>query len=308
MKMKWRKLGRIFCASGEYPWMRTHAANPIAEPIHDSLVRIYFNCRDAENRSYVGWLVIDLRQSQEILELSTQPSLCPGPSGSFDDSGVSLGCLVPRGQETWLYYVGWNLGRTTPWRNSIGLAYRKIGSDGQPRFERFAQGPILDRDPFDPYNVSYPWVIHESGLWKMWYGTNLTPTPVDLIDIPHAFKFASSDDGVHWTRKHDRLCLGGALAGDCAFTKPCVIRDADRYRMWYSHRGRTYQLGYAESHDGWNWTRYDERVGIAPSVDGWDSGSLSYPSIFDQGGQRYMLYNGPHYGASGFGLAVLEKG
>jgi len=306
--MKWRKLGRIFCASGEYPWMRTHAANPIAEPIHDSLVRIYFNCRDAENRSFVGWLVIDLRQSQEILELSTQPSLCPGPSGSFDDSGVSLGCLVPRGQETWLYYVGWNLGRTTPWRNSIGLAYRKIGSDGQPRFERFAQGPILDRDPFDPYNVSYPWVIHESGLWKMWYGTNLTPTPVDLIDIPHAFKFASSDDGVHWTRKHDRLCLGGALAGDCAFTKPCVIRDADRYRMWYSHRGRTYQLGYAESHDGWNWTRYDERVGIAPSVDGWDSGSLSYPSIFDQGGQRYMLYNGPHYGASGFGLAVLEKG
>ena len=306
--MKWRKLGRIFCASGEYSWMQTHAANPIAEPIDGSLVRIYFNSRDAENRAHVGWLVIDLEQPQKLLELSRHASLSPGPNGAFDDSGVSLGCLATDGQQTWLYYVGWNLGRTTPWRNAIGLAYRKNGPDGQPTFERFAQGPILDRDPYDPYNRSYPWVIHESGSWKMWYGTNLTPTPVDLIDVPHAFKFASSEDGVNWTRDHDQLCLGGALTGDCAFTRPCVMHDHDTYRMWYCHRGTVYQIGYAESQDGLNWIRCDERVGIAPSADGWDSGSLSYPSVFDQGGQRFLLYNGPHYGASGFGLAMLEKG
>ena len=306
--MNWRKLGRIFSASGEYPWMQTHASNPVAETINHSLVRIYFNCRDADGRSHVGWLVLDLNHPQEILELSNRPALSPGPKGSFDDCGVSLGCLVPQTQETRLYYVGWNLAKTTPWRNAIGLALRKNGADGQLIFERFAAGPILDRDPYDPYNLSYPWVFHDQGSWKMWYGTNLMPMPDDLREIPHAFKFALSQDGVNWTRKHDHLCLGGALTGDCAFTRPCVIRDPDCYRMWYSHRGAVYQLGYAESQDGLNWIRCDERVGIAPSLDGWDSGSLSYPSVFDHAGQRFMLYNGPNYGSSGFGLAILEQG
>jgi len=305
--MKWRKLGRIFCAAGEYPWMQTHAANPLAESLEGSLVRIYFNSRDGRNRAFVSWLVIDLRQPTEILELSRQPALSPGPRGAFDDSGVSLGCLVHTGEMSLLYYVGWNLGGTTPWRNAIGLARRPSLSTGEPLFERIGPGPLLDRDLYDPYNLSYPWVIREADSWKMWYGTNIAPTPADLLDIPHAFKYADSLDGVSWTRHHQRLCLGGELAGDCAFTRPCVMHDPDCYRMWYCHRGEAYQLGYAESADGLAWIRYDERVGIAPSADGWDSGSLAYPSVFDHGGERYLLYNGTRYGASGFGLAVLEE-
>lgn len=305
--MTWRKLGRIFCASGEYPWMRTHAANPIAESLGGSLVRIYFNCRDDANRAHVGWLLIDLGHPQEILELSREPALSPGPRGAFDDRGVSIGCLVTGLGRPRLYYVGWNLGSAPPWRNAIGLAEMRPGANDAPVFERIAPGPILDRDLYDPYNLSYPWVIGEAGSWTMWYGTNLTPTPDDLRDIPHAFKRADSDDGVHWRRHHETLCLGGDLHGDCAFTRPCVIRDANIYRMWYCHRGEVYQIGYAESPDGLHWTRADGRVGIEPSGDGWDAGSLAYPSVFDSGGARYMLYNGPRYGATGFGLAVLEQ-
>jgi hypothetical protein len=76
--------------------------------------------------------------------------------------------------------------------------------------------------------------------------------------------------------------------------------------MWYCHRGEVYQLGYAESEDGLEWTRRDAEVGIVPSADGWDSESLSYPCVFDHDGQRFLLYNGRRYGATGFGLAVLE--
>lgn len=304
--MEWRKLGRIFCPSGEYPWMRTHAANPIAESLDGSLVRIYFNCRDDGNRSHVAWLMIDLRQPRKILALSRHPAFSPGQRGAFDDRGVSLGCLVSDRGETRLYYLGWNLGRDTPWRNAIGLATKRLDTDGEPLFERIAPGPILDRDPHDPYNLSYPWVIGRAGAWQMWYGTNLTPTPDDLREIPHALKLAESEDGIHWRRHHESLCLGGALHGDCAFTRPCVIRDAGLYRMWYGHRGEAYQIGYAESADGLRWTRADDRVGIVPSADGWDAGSLAYPSVFDHGGRRYLLYNGPDYGATGFGLAVLE--
>jgi hypothetical protein len=287
--------------------MASHAANPIAEPLEGSVYRIYFNCRDAQNRSHVGWLVIDLDRPQEILDLSGSPALEPGPAGSFDDSGVSLGCLIQPGTETRLYYVGWNLGRTTPWRNAIGLAMKRTDPETKAvRFERYAPGPILDRDPHDAYNLSYPWVLRDDGRWRMWYGTNVVPTPADLVDVPHAFKHAESADGVQWCRDHRRLCLGGALAGDCAFTKPCVLRDPDCYRMWYCHRGVHYQLGYGESEDGLAWSRHDDRIGIAPSADGWDSESLAYPCVFDHDGQRFLLYNGRRFGATGFGLAVSE--
>ncbi len=304
--MTWRKLGRIFRPSGEYPWMRTHAANPVAEAIGDELVRIYFNCRDDAGRSHVAWLVIDPERPQEILALSRRPALSPGPRGTFDDRGVSIGCLAADGGRTRLYYVGWNLGRDTPWRTAIGLAEKIAAADGEPTFERIAPGPILDRDTHDAYSLSYPWVLGEHGSWRMWYGTNLAPTPDDLREIPHALKLADSDDGVHWRRRHETLCLGGALHGDCSFTRPCVTRDAGLYRMWYCHRGDVYRIGYAESRDGVHWTRRDERAGIAPSADGWDRDSIAYPSVFDHGGRRYLLYNGPEYGATGFGIAVLE--
>jgi hypothetical protein len=76
--------------------------------------------------------------------------------------------------------------------------------------------------------------------------------------------------------------------------------------MWYSYRGPSYRLGYAESADGLRWQRMDEAIGIAPSPSGWDSESMCYAQVFDHAGQRYMVYNGNGYGRSGFGLAVRE--
>ena len=287
--------------------MQTHAANPVAESLDQDHIRIYFNCRDQYSQSHIAWLVIDLNKPQSILELSKKPALSPAEPGTFDDSGVSIGCLTKIANKTALYNVGWNIGKTTHWRNSIGLAYlENTSTTGDMIFQRYAHGPIMDRDPFDPYNLSYPWVIKDSGQYRMWYGSNLIATPADLLNVPHVFKHASSKNGIQWSRDH-RICIGGDLIGDCAFTKPCVIKDSDCYRMWYCHRGSIYQIGYEESEDGLNWRRMDDRVGISPSETGWDEESLSYPCVFDHSGDRFMLYNGKRYGATGFGLAILES-
>ena len=77
--------------------------------------------------------------------------------------------------------------------------------------------------------------------------------------------------------------------------------------MWYSYRGASYRIGYAESHDGRQWRRLDTRVGIDVSLAGWDSEMIEYPFVFDHKELRYMLYNGNGYGKTGFGLAVLEQ-
>ena len=89
-------------------------------------------------------------------------------------------------------------------------------------------------------------------------------------------------------------------------SRPCVLKENGLYKMWYSYRGQSYRIGYAESKDGFEWTRMDADVGIDVSESGWDSEMIEYPFVFDQNGERFMLYNGNSYGKTGIGLARLE--
>jgi predicted GH43/DUF377 family glycosyl hydrolase len=300
--MKWKKLGVVFNASNHSPWMVTHASNPVAEVLQDDFVRIYFSTRDAENRSSVGSLVINLNNPAKIEDLASTPHIAPGEPGLFDDSGVSMGCLARVDGELRMYYLGWNLGVTVPWRNSIGLA---ISRDGGKTFVKHSRAPLLDRNEQDPFSISYPWVMQESPAdWKMWYGSNLR-WGREQTDMAHLLKYADSSDGLSW-RREGRIAIPFKSPDEYAMSKPCVIRDADRYRMWYSYRGKAYRIGYAESSDGITWERMDNEVGITASESGWDSETVEYPDVFDSGGTRFMLYNGNRYGQTGFGLAVFE--
>jgi hypothetical protein len=301
--MNWRKLGRIFCADGQYPWMLTHAANPVAQWRHGNVFRIYFSSRDIERRAHIGYVDIDINEPQTLLALSSEPVIAPGEIGTFDDSGASMGCIVEHGGRRYLYYLGWNLGVTVPWRNSIGLAI----SDGPDLpFIKVSKVPVMDRHEVDPYTISYPWVIVDNGHWRMWYGSNLSWGSGKQEEMNHLLKYAESDDGVVW-RRDGTIALNFKDETEYAMSKPTVIRDEDRYRMWYSYRGRAYRIGYAESLDGVVWVRRDELAGIGPSETGWDAQTVCYPCVFDHEGERYMLYNGNRYGDSGFGLAKLEN-
>jgi len=297
--MQWTKLGRIFCPDNNYDWMRTHAAGPIAEHLHGDRFRIYFGCRDAGNRTSIGFVEVDITQPERILVLSDRPVVSPGAAGLFDDSGTSTGCLVAHGSARYLYYLGWNLGVTVPWRNTIGLA---ISAGPDAPFEKYSPAPLLDRSSVDPFSISYPWVMHDDGRWRMWYGSNLS-WGKEAADMAHVIKYAESDDGIHW-RRDGVVAIAAKSAEEYAIAKPCVLKEDRLYRMWYSHRGEKYRIGYAESDDGIVWRRKDELVGIDVSADGWDSEAIQYAHVFRHRGALYMLYNGNGYGKTGFGLAV----
>jgi hypothetical protein len=298
---KWRKLGRIFCPDGTRDWMRTHAANPVALPLDDNRVRIFFSARDAANRASVGWIEVDMRRPLDVAAVSATPVISPGPLGAFDDSGVSVACLVQDGGTMWLFYTGWNLGVTVPWRNSIGLA---ASTDGV-QFERVSPAPVLDRNRVDPFSISYPCVRRDGDQWRMWYGSNLRWGPAER-DMDHVIKYALGRGPDDW-QPTGTIAIGIENVGEYAFSRPCVINDRGRWRMWYSYRGAEYRIGYAESIDGVAWTRQDAAAGIAPSATGWDSESVEYPWVFDHRGDRYLLYNGNRYGLTGVGIAVLES-
>jgi len=281
--------------------MRSHAANPVAEHLEGDLFRVYFSPRDEHNRSHIGFVDVDLRPPISLQAVADQAVLAPGAVGMFDDSGVSLAGLVDAGQQRYLYYIGWNLGVTVPWRNSIGLA---VGPAGGGAFTRASLAPIVDRSSADPYSLSYPFVLREADRFHMWYGSNLAWGP-QVADMRVVIKYAESADGVDW-RRTGRICIGFASPDEYAFARPCIIREGGRYMMWYSYRGASYRIGYAESVDGLTWERQDHLAGIDVSDSGWDSEMIEYPFVFDHAGQRYLLYNGNGYGRTGFGLAVLE--
>jgi len=299
--MKWNKLGLVFCPNDNHAWMRTHAANPVAEHIDGDIYRVYFSCRDDQNRSSVAWADLDLRKPTQVLRVSDRPILGPGPPGAFDDSGTSMGWLLKVSGRRYLYYLGWNLGVTVPWRNSIGLA---ISDSVEGDFAKHSMAPILDRNVCDPFSVSYPCVLCEESHWRMWYGSNLS-WGADQKDMAHAIKYAESTDGIHW-RRDGKIVLNFKSPEEYAMSKPCVILEGSRYRMWYSFRGHAYRIGYAESPDGLQWERMDREVGIDVSNSGWDSDTVEYPFVFEHCGRKYMLYNGNGYGRTGFGIAILD--
>lgn len=301
--MPWKRISHLFRPKEYGPWTYSHASNPFPEHVGGDDYRIYFNSRDTQNRSVIGYVLVNLSQPDRILDISSSPLLGPGDCGLFDDSGVSIGNMVVHGRARYLFYTGWSLRVTVPWANAVGLAVATNPLDEPAEFVKHSRAPIVDRSEIDPFNISYPWVLHDGSRWRMWYGSNIAATPHDKREIPHVIRHAESDDGITWTRSNT-ICVGGGLSGVCAFSKPCVIRDSTVWRMWYCYRGELYRIGYAESSDGITWTRADSKSGLLPDGNGWESMSTAYPAVFDHDGNRFMLYNGNGYGETGFGLAV----
>jgi hypothetical protein len=262
--------------------------------------RVYWSGRDGQGRARIAFFEADLREPGKVLAVSDRPVVDLGELGAFDDSGVTTSCLVSHEGRKFLYYTGWSLGVTVPFYLSIGVA---VSDDGGETFQRPSPAPILSRNPADPFLTASPWVLVEHGLWRMWYvsGTSWRAGPSKPQHSYH-IQYAESDDGLRW-RSEGRVCITYAAPDEHAFARPCVVREGDRYRMWYSVRGTRYRVGYAESADGITWDRRDHEAGIDVSAEGWDSEMVCYPCVFPRDGGWLMLYNGNDYGRTGIGLA-----
>lgn len=303
MMQRWKKLGLIYDGSSISGF--SYATVPVGQLIGEDRMRIFFSSRDNHNRSHPFVLDYDLG-SRRIVDIRMSPLLDLGELGAFDDSGVMPTCLVEHGEDLRLYYIGWNLGRTVPFRNSIGIA---VSYDAGLTFERMFRGPVVDRTMIEPHFNASCCVRIDEGLWRMWYLNCVRWEKVDN-EIRHFYhiKYAESSDGVIW-RRDGTVAIDFLDENEYAISVPRVLKEKNIYKMWYSYRAgaraKTYRIGYAESPDGIDWTRRDDQVDLDVTEGAWDGEMICYPFIFDSNGRRYMLYNGNGYGRTGFGLAVL---
>jgi hypothetical protein len=298
--VRWDPKGLLLPAPVPLEWAASHAALPHVHPDADGRLRLYFSSRDADGRSQIGRAALELADEPRV-ELEPEPLLGSGPLGAFDDRGVTTSCLVRDGDRELLYYTGWSIGRTVPFYLFVGCA---VSTGGGP-FERVSPAPILERNVVDPFLTASPWVLVEDGRWRMWY---VSCTGWEAAGSgprqSYHIRYAESDDGISW-RRDGHVAVDYAGPDEHAFSRPCVVRDGDLYRMWFSVRGDAYRIGYAESGDGLEWERRDEEAGIAASGE-WDAEMQAYPSVFDHGGRRYLLYNGNDYGRTGIGWAIAS--
>jgi len=301
--MPWKKMGQLYAPRAVHPKLCTHAANPLAIWIEDDIYRVFYSGRDAENRSSVGFVDVDILL-RRVIRVHDRPVFEHGGPDTFYSHGVSIGNCYETGGERYILFTGWQCPPKGHWRGDIGRLI--LGSDFSLQLD--GSEPFLSVDATDPISLSYPWVMREgSNDYHMWYGSTLTWDGGNN-EMVHVINQATSRDGHAWQR--EGLAIPYQLGTAQAFSRPSVMGNRHvGYQMWFSYRsgtGEKYRIGYATSADAASWTLKLDEAGINVSSTGWDSEMIEYPFVFDHKGQRFMLYNGNGHGRTGFGLAVLD--
>ncbi|MFH1718620.1 MAG: hypothetical protein ABIF19_14795, partial [Planctomycetota bacterium] len=110
--------------------------------------------------------------------------------------------------------------------------------------------------------------------------------------------YATSPDGVHWTRCSAEPVLSPEESWEkVAVMCPHVLWDGDSqlYRMWYS-AGEQYEpnaIGYATSPDGLHWTKYkDNPVFAADPTNEWEQHKVTACQVIPAGDWHLMFYIG----------------
>ena len=305
MTMHWHKLGLLYSlpSEGLHPKLLSHVANPLPVHIDGDVYRVFFCSRDAENRSSVGGVNINI-VSGDVVKQYKQPFFEFGPPGSFYADGVSIGNCYTINGTCYLFFMGWQTPKDSHFRGDIGRLVVKPNLS----LELDHTWPVMGADITDPISLSYPWVVGDSAQgFDMWYGSTAT-WDAGNGEMLHVLHHATSDDGHVWHRKGQ--VVPHQLGVAQAFSRPTIARSpSGEWLMWFSYRGMPgtrYRIGHAVSDDAKAWRLALPDAGIDVSLTGWDSEMIEYPFVFDHKDQRYMLYNGNSYGKTGFGLAVFS--
>lgn len=288
--------------------------------VFDDFVRIYFSTRmvDPSNGKFLSQVAfVDVKKDlHTVIKVADKPVISLGELGSFDEHGIFPMNVLRHDGVIYGYTCGWNRRVSVSVDTAVGLA---ISRDDGLSFERIGPGPVMGPSLHEPCLVGDGFVLVVNGVFHMWYifGTGWKRyAPGSEPDRTYKIGHATSIDGINWTREEARQIISDRLGGDESQALPSVVEIGGVYHMFFCYRqssgfrsdpDRGYRVGHATSTDLVNWARNDEDPHLEGTTGDWDSDMQCYPHGFNSDGETYLLYNGNHFGRSGFGLAILEK-
>ena len=307
--MKWIKMGLVWGPKGDQPFARSHAMVPTPLVLSDEVIRVFVTCCDEIGRGRPIWVDVDASEPSRVLGVSPCPLLDIGRPGSFDDNGVLCTCVIPLGPDKlFMYYVGFETLEKIRYRLFTGMAQSWDGGDS---FVRTSEAPVLDRVDGELYFRGGPFVICSETNCQMWYVSGNTWIAFEDKALPvYDLKYMESSDGLKWPGK-GKTVLPLTGEDEHGFGRPWILKRGEvDYQLFYSIRKKSvqaYRLGYAESSDGMNWLRMDEKMGLDVSATGFDNEAIMYSAVISVHDRTFCFYNGNNFGKDGFAVAELVE-
>lgn len=307
--MEWKKHGLIYKPDGFSSWAKTHAMIPTPMKLNNECIRVFVTFCDEDGIGRPGYVDISSKNPKKIMNVSKTPLFDVGRPGTFDENGI-VTCSVVNvgGGKLYLYYVGFELGTKIRYRLLSGIA---VSTDGGNSFKRCYEVPVLERSAAELYFRCGPFCIYENGLYKLWYVAGSEWLNIHDKEMPvYDIRYVESLDGINWPNRGE-VQIPIKDKNEHGFGRPYVFRNKNgSYRMFYSIRKKalgSYRLGYAESDDGKNWLRLDEKLNLEVTADSFDSEAIMYAAPIELNGKLFVFYNGNNFGLDGFALAELKK-
>jgi predicted GH43/DUF377 family glycosyl hydrolase len=239
-------------------------------------------------RMWVSWRPkksIALVESADGQKFNEAPKVVLGPAATGWEDDINRPVVIKRDDGYHMWYTGQAKGRS-----AIGYA---TSSDGLV-WKRMSDQPVLKPElPWEKVAVMCPDVMWDDAarLFRMWYSGGEQYEP-------NAIGYASSTDGLHWTKSSGNPVFAGdgAIPWERQRATAChvVLKDGWYYLFYIGFRDIDHAaIGIARSRDGvGGWQRLPANPIIFPAVGQWDSDACYKPyAIFD--GTRWLLwYNG----------------
>ncbi len=263
--------------------------------MHDGDVyKAWFSWRDKASIAYV--------ESADGITWSA-PAIALGPTNSGWEETVNRPTVV----KTKSGYAMWYTGQAGS-SSAIGYA---TSPDGVLWTRVSARPVLVTSQPWEKQSVMSPDVLYDtdSGLYRMWYSGG------EQFE-PDAVGYATSSDGLHWTKDLRNPIFGGSGPGNWDRGKATAV-DVEPYGaggtgfvMFYigfsdaSHA----QIGIAYSPNGiTGWTRSTANPIIRPgNALAWDSDAVYKPAVIHESGRWLLWYNGRRDTTEQIGRAVHE--
>jgi predicted GH43/DUF377 family glycosyl hydrolase len=204
-----------------------------------SQYKMYYGAYSSATQKWSVGLAVSTDGRQWTKHLT--PVMTAGATGSWDEVGDNAPCVIKEGPGQ---YVMWFTGSNSSTIVALGYATSPDGIT----WTKFEGNPILTREPSNPwesYLVTDCRIAKVGTTYHMFY--HGAPG-----SYGYQIGYASSSDGIHWTRYAGNPILRLGSSGSWeSFTlsQHWVIWQDSTFKMWCGARGndQIFQIGYASS-------------------------------------------------------------